>query len=266
MIIGNQFEVLVSLVLAVDAVIIAVVLIGRLAGRRSNRQAASAVEPRDAAPARPGIEPSAPGAALAAFEDPPPAASVATALSPVFPPSPEQATEVPLNGARPEPTPADLDFGPTWVDPLDMAAMAAAEWRHALRRDLARAAHRGRAATVMDMKLDIERRPDLGIQDVAHFEGRFLDTLATLVRSSDRVDRTGPGRFHLILAEMSETGARAIADRIRETFDRDVPAGPRLIIGWAVMETEADIAAALQRAAERVEAGLGTHRAGDSSR
>jgi hypothetical protein len=154
--------------------------------------------------------------------------------------------------ASPAPSPVGLDFGPTWVDPLEMAATAAAEWRHGLRRDLARAAHRGRSAMVMHLKLDIDSRPDLSIQEIARLEGLLLDTLNTLVRSGDHVDRTGPGRFHVILSEMREAGAVAVAERIKDVFAGDAADGPRLLIGWAAMETEADIALALQRAAEHV--------------
>jgi GGDEF domain-containing protein len=166
---------------------------------------------------------------------------------------PPEAREAPVPAPPPGPSPVGLDFGPTWVDPLEMAAAAAAEWRHALRRDLARAAHRGRSAMVMHLKLDIEKRPDLSIQEVARIEGRLLETLNALVRPGDYVDRTGPGRFHMILSEMPEAGAVAVAERVKHVFAGDVPDSPRLLIGWAAMETEADIALALQRAAERVD-------------
>jgi hypothetical protein len=177
----------------------------------------------------------------------------------------EPAREMALGSPAqlPGPTPVGLDFGPTWVDPLEMAASAAAEWRRALRRDLARAAHRGRPAVLMHLKVDIESRPDLSIQQVARLEGRLLDTLSSLVRSTDHVDRTGPGRFHLILSEMPEAGAVAVASRIRHVYAEDSPDGPRLLIGWAAMESEADIDVALQHAAERVDDGRDSHGGSD---
>lgn len=171
--------------------------------------------------------------------------------APEAPPEALEIVDVPVPAPSPAPSPVGLDFGPTWVDPLEMAATAAAEWRHALRRDLARAAYRGRSAMVMHLKLDIDSRPDLRIQEVARLEGLLLDTMNTLIRSGDHVDRTGPGRFHMILSEMPEAGAVAVAERIKHVFAGNAPDGPRVLIGWAAMETEADIALALQRAAER---------------
>jgi hypothetical protein len=345
---GNQLEVLVALVLGLDAVVIAGIVISRLTHRRSNRQeAASSVAVAEspyperrlvdasgspaeiaAVPARTEI--GAPAATVAFAEAPPSVAEVAAVFSdapfsggpvtggpvtsapatdaPLFeapvadappmeaPPADEQAeyaafaelapppvesngssedelsppsevlealeapyapetTSEPAAAPSPRPSPVGLDFGPTWVDPLEMAATAAAEWRHALRRDLARAAHRGRSAMVMHLKLDIEKRPDLSIQEVARLEGLLLETLNALIRPGDYVDRTGPGRFHMILSEMPEAGAVAVAERVKHVFAGDAPDGPRLLIGWAAMETEADIALALQRAAERIDDG-----------
>jgi hypothetical protein len=320
---GNQLEVLVALVLGLDAVVIAGIVISRLTHRRSNREeAASPVAVMDApyaarpdtsgaaaAIAAPTAEIGAPAPEIAASpataalaEAPPSVAEVAavfsdapfsdapiidapdtkadaeyTAFAELAPPPVESngssleelslapeapelrdAPEMPearVPAASPGPSPVGLDFGPTWVDPLEMAATAAAEWRHALRRDLARAAHRGRSAMVMHLKLDIDKRPDLSIQEVARMEGLLLETLNALVRSGDYVDRTGPGRFHMILSEIPEAGAVAVAERVKHVFAGDVPNGPRLLIGWAVMETEADIVLALQRAAERVDDG-----------
>jgi hypothetical protein len=160
---------------------------------------------------------------------------------------------IPERGARP----MGLDFGPTWVDPVAMAAEAAAEWRRGLRRDLALASWTGRPGLVMNLKLDIETGPELPIADVARFEGQLHQTIHRLVRATDHFDRTGPGRFHVILSEMPESAALAVAQRIRHGFaDAAGAAAPRLLIGWAAMETEADIAVALQRAAERLD-GLG---------
>lgn len=302
MITGNQLEVLVALVLGIDAVVIAGIVISRLTHRRSNRQEAgsSVALAESPYPERRLIDTSgsaaemAPPAGTAALaETPPSVAEVAavfadapfsdapvtvaptteaeaeyTAFAELAPPPVESdgspveelpdladiraSAEGPGPAPSPSPSPVGLDFGPTWVDPLEMAAAAAAEWRHTLRRDLARAAHRGRSAMVMHLKLDIDGRPDLSIQDVARLEGLLLDTLNALVRSGDYVDRTGPGRFHVILSEMPEAGAVAVAERVKDVFAGDAPDGPRLLIGWAAMETEADIALALQRAAERV--------------
>jgi hypothetical protein len=302
MITGNQLEVLVALVLGIDAVVIAGIVISRLTHRRSNRQEAgsSVALAGSPYPERRLIDTSgsaaemAPPAGTAALaETPPSVAEVAavfadapfsdapvtvaptteaeaeyTAFAELAPPPVESdgspveelpdladiraSAEAPGPAPSPSPSPVGLDFGPTWVDPLEMAAAAAAEWRHTLRRDLARAAHRGRSAMVMHLKLDIDGRPDLSIQDVARLEGLLLDTLNALVRSGDYVDRTGPGRFHVILSEMPEAGAVAVAERVKDVFAGDAPDGPRLLIGWAAMETEADIALALQRAAERV--------------
>jgi len=303
---GNQLEVLVALVLGLDAVVIAGIVISRLAGRRQRQEPAAQKAGRDDAygdraaydrlvsaigtvPARRPIgdapnvvepgEPLAPpidpnGASL---EEPPPIAEPALTIEPngapfegppPFEPTEEVESGEPVESgealesaetlvARPAPAvpPAGLDFGPTWVDPLVMAATAAAEWRHALRRDLARAAHHGRSAMVMHVKLDIEGRPDLSIQEVARLEGLLLDTLVSFVRASDHVDRTGPARFHMILSEMPETGAIALAERLKHVFAEDEPTAPRLLIGWAAMETEADVALAIQRAAERVDDG-----------
>jgi hypothetical protein len=334
MITGNQLEVLVALVLGLDAVVIAGIVISRLTHRRSNRQeAASAVavaespypERRLVDTSGSAAESAVPAGTAALAEAPPSVAEVAAVFSDVpfsgspvtaapvseapvseapdteapdtdveaeyaafaeLPPPPMEpngssleelslATEAPeapealeapqapefleppAPAPSPGPSPVGLDFGPTWVDPLEMAATAAAEWRHALRRDLARAAHRGRSAMVMHLKLDIEKRPDLSIQQVARLEGLLLETLNALIRSGDYVDRTGPGRFHMILSEMSEAGAVAVAERVKHVFAGDAPDGPRLLIGWAAMETEADIALALQRAAERVDDGPG---------
>jgi hypothetical protein len=263
---GNQLEVLVALVLGLDAVVIAGIVISRLTHRRANRQeAASSVALADAPYSmRPdggaaAAEIAGP-AATAPFAEAPP--SVGEADYPAFeelapPPVEPEIVDATVPAASSAPSPVGLDFGPTWVDPLEMAATAAAEWRHDLRRDLARAAHRGRSAMVMHLKLDIDSRPDLSIQEVARLEGLLLDTLNTLVRSGDHVDRTGPGRFHVILSEMPEAGAVAVAERIKDVFAGDAPDGPRLLIGWAAMETEADIALALQRAAERVYDGRG---------
>jgi hypothetical protein len=301
MITGNQLEVLVALVLGIDAVVIAGIVISRLTHRRSNRQeAASSVALAESPyPERRLIDTSgsaaemAPPAGTGALaETPPSVAEVAavfadapfseapltgapttepeaeyTAFAELAPPPVESdgspvevpdladrraSAEAPGPAPSPSPSPVGLDFGPTWVDPLEMAAAAAAEWRHTLRRDLARAAHRGRSAMVMHLKLDIDGRPDLSIQEVARLEGLLLDTLNALVRSGDYVDRTGPGRFHVILSEMPEAGAVAVAERVKDVFAGHAPDGPRLLIGWAAMETEADIALALQRAAERV--------------
>jgi hypothetical protein len=153
--------------------------------------------------------------------------------------------------------PMGLDFGPTWVDPVAMAADAAAEWRRGLRRDLALASWTGRPGLVMNLKLDIETGPELPIADVARFEGQLHQTIHRLVRATDHFDRTGPGRFHVILSEMPEAAALAVAQRIRHGFAEAAgAAAPRLLIGWAAMETEADVAVALQRAAERLD-GLG---------
>lgn len=150
--------------------------------------------------------------------------------------------------------PMGLDFGPTWVDPVAMAAEAAAEWRRGLRRDLALAAWRGRPGLVMHLKLDVESGPSPSIADVARFEAQLHQAIGRLVRASDHFDRTGPGRFHLILPEMSEAAAHAVAERIRRGFaDTAGMPAPRLLIGWAAMDSEADIALALQRAAERLD-------------
>jgi GGDEF domain-containing protein len=188
----------------------------------------------------------------------PPETLAPEALAPeALAPEAPEFLEPPAPAPSPGRSPVGLDFGPTWVDPLEMAATAAAEWRHALRRDLARAAHRGRSAMVMHLKLDIEKRPDLSIQEVARLEGLLLETLNALIRSGDYVDRTGPGRFHMILSEMPEAGAVAVAERVKHVFAGDAPDGPRLLVGWAAMEKEADIALALQRAAERADSGRG---------
>lgn len=259
MITANQLEVLVALVLGLDAVVIAGIVINRLTRRSTRQAAASSVALVDAPYAgRLGAETSGPEAEITAAES----AAFAELSLPAIEPTdgsdeePKLAPETPgvpeTLAPSPTPSPVGLDFGPTWVDPLEMAATAAADWRHALRRDLARAAHRGRSAMVMHLKLDIDSRPDLPIQEVARLEGLLLDTLNTLVRSGDHVDRTGPGRFHVILSEMPEAGTVAVAERIKHVFAGEAPDGPRLLIGWAAMETEADIALALQRAAERV--------------
>jgi hypothetical protein len=152
------------------------------------------------------------------------------------------------------PRPIGLDFGPTWVDPVAMAAEAASEWRRGLRRDLALAAWRGRSGLVMNLKLDVENETDLTIADVARFEAQLHQTIGHLVRATDHFDRTGPGRFHVILSEMHESAALAVAERIRHAFTDVAGApSPRLLIGWAAMETEADVALALERAAERLD-------------
>jgi GGDEF domain-containing protein len=333
MITGNQLEVLVALVLGLDAVVIAGIVISRLTHRRSNRQEAASsvavaeppyperrlVDTSDSAAEITAVpattEIGAPAATVAFAEAPPSVAEVAAvfsdapfsgapitdapvadapitdapladaraeyaAFAELAPPPVEsngssveelslppealealeapgmpEVPEAPVPAPSPGPSPIGLDFGPTWVDPLEMAATAAAEWRHALRRDLARAAHRGRSGMVMHIKLDIEKRPDLSIQEVARLEGLLLETLNALIRSGDYVDRTGPGRFHMILSEMPEAGAVAVAERVKHVFAGDAPDGPRLLIGWAAMETEADIALALQRAAERIDDG-----------
>lgn len=277
MITGNQLEVLVSLVLGLDAVVIAGVVVSRLVQRRSSRQeGAPAMALPDAPYPGPGF--SQPEHASGTLMAPVPVEpdldvdalpSLEEVLEEMRPPRKAAPTVEAVEASTPmasTPTPAGLDFGPTWVDPLELAATAAAEWRHTLRRDLARAAHRGWPAMVMHLKLDIESQPDLPIQQVAHFEGLLLDTLNSLVRSSDHVDRTGPGHFHLILSEMPESGTVAIAERIRRVFAEDAPNGPRLLIGWAAMDGEADIALAIQRAAERVDDGQTSLRGGDVDR
>jgi GGDEF domain-containing protein len=333
---GNQLEVLVGLVLGLDAVVIAGIVISRLTSRRTKRNGAagsanaslavqeapysrlaravgsSGSSSADAAPIETSAfaqaPPSVAGSAEVARDafTPPPTVDSAPAPVPVAesapipapiaesgpapaPTEPEgpsiddippfdasdglEATEALESGDDLEREPPDIeeapatippraatppvgiDFGPTWVDPLTLAATAAAEWRHGLRRDLARAAHRGRPSTVMHLKLDIESRPDLGIQDVAHLEGLLLDVLSSHIRANDHVDRTGPARFHMILSEMPEAAALAVAERLRHAFAESAQGAPRLLIGWAAMETEADIAAALQRAAESVDDG-----------
>jgi hypothetical protein len=84
---GNQLEVLVVLVLGLDAVVIAGIVISRLTQRRSNRQAASSLALGDAPyPGRPdgagpAAETAAP-AATAAFAEAPP--SVGEAEYPAF--------------------------------------------------------------------------------------------------------------------------------------------------------------------------------------
>jgi hypothetical protein len=317
---GNQLEVLVALVLGLDAVVIAGIVISRLTHRRSNRQETASSVALAESPHRErglvdtsgsAVEMAPPAGTAALAEAPPSVADVGavfadapfadapfsdapfsdapvtdipvsdvpdtateaeyTAFAELAPPAVEpngssveelpdlvdgrELGEAPAPSQSPGPSPVGLDFGPTWVDPLEMAATAAAEWRHTLRRDLARAAYRGRSAMVMHLNLDIDSRPDLPIQEVARLEGLLLDTMNTLIRSGDHVDRTGPGRFHMILSEMPETGAVAVAERVRHLFAGNAPDGPRLLIGWAAMETEADIALALQRAAERVSDG-----------
>jgi hypothetical protein len=317
---GNQLEVLVALVLGLDAVVIAGIVISRLTHRRSNRQetTSSVALAESPYPERRLVDTSgsaagtaAPSGTAALAEAPPSVAEVGAvfvdapsfsegpvadapsfsegpvadapsfseapdtdaeaeyaAFAELAPPPAEpngssveelpdlvdvpDVTEVVAPAPPPRLAPVGLDFGPTWVDPLEMAATAAAEWRHALRRDLARAAYRGRSAMIMHLKLDIDSRPDLPIQEVARLEGLLLATMNTLIRSGDHVDRTGPGRFHMILSEMPEAGAMAVAERIRHVFVGNAPDAPRLLIGWAAMETEADIELALQRAAERV--------------
>jgi hypothetical protein len=107
---------------------------------------------------------------------------------------------------------------------------------------------------IMNLKLDIEGSTDLAIPDVARFEGQLHQTIGRVVRSSDHFDRTGPGRFHVILSEMAESAALAVAERIRHGFVETAGSdAPRLLIGWAAMETEGDVTLALQRAAERLD-------------
>ncbi len=260
MITGGQLELIVALVLGVDALVIAGIVISRLSSRRNGPRAAGETAPSVAmadAPLPAALEVGAPAPSASTElvsgypEIPPSVAGPDAAESQVRPwpvePEPPGSDRAPIAGR-----PAGLDFGPTWVDPTAMAATAGAEWRRALRRDLARAAQRGRAGLVMLLKLDIESTPGLSIQEVARLEGLLLDVINTLVRSSDYVDRTGPGRFHLILSEMPEAGALGVAERIKHEFMEDAPDGPRLLVGWAAMETENDIGLALQRAAERV--------------
>ena len=327
---GNQLELLIALVLGIDAVVIAGIVISRLTGRHSHErgpasatfaeapdrgrsiepsvpsvEAVPVVEvspslvrsgggafrqadattltgatapsvgsyeaPTDHRPARddvPTVRATAPWPDSAAPDDTsaPYDIAVSADLAPPEETAPREEIAPRVPAEQPGPPPAGLDFGPTWVDPIEMAATAAAEWRHALRRDLARAAHRGRPAVVMHLKVDIEGRPDLSIQEVARLEGRLFDTLSSFVRGTDHVDRTGPGRFHLVLSEMPEASAVAVASRIRREYAEDSPDGPRLLIGWAAMESEADIEVALQRAAERVDDGSDPTGDGDHDR
>jgi hypothetical protein len=155
-----------------------------------------------------------------------------------------------------------VDTARPWADPTTVSDEPA-HWRRVLSREAARAARYGRPATIMQVELDQDvaaARP--GSAD-SQAEGLLLGIISSRVRSSDYVSRTAPGRFHLILTDMPESEAAAIAERIRAEFTEHAPDGPQMLVGWAGTPPQDGLTSSLWRAAEQVHADRRRLRAGE---
>lgn len=84
------------------------------------------------------------------------------------------------------------------------------DWDDALHHEDARVARYGRPASVL--VIAIEGAPGPMAERAAPAVGSAIRRAA---RETDRVARTGPGRFHVLLPETEEAEATAVAERIR---------------------------------------------------
>ena len=166
-----------------------------------------------------------------------------------------------LDAPPPAPGATVVDGARPWADPATVSDEPA-EWRRALIRETARAARYGRPATIMQVELDPDGPPARAGSEASQAEGLLLGVISTRVRSSDYVARTAPGRFHLILTDMPESEAPAVAVRIRAEFIEHAPDGPPMLVGWAGTPPQDGLASSLWHAAERVHADRRRLRAG----
>jgi hypothetical protein len=84
------------------------------------------------------------------------------------------------------------------------------DWDEALHHEDARVARYGRPASVLVVAIDGAPGP------IAERAAPAVGTaIRAAARETDRVARTGPGRFHVLLPETEEAEASAVAERIR---------------------------------------------------
>lgn len=115
---------------------------------------------------------------------------------------PEHARKV----SRPRPRRANLR---SVKRPLPMDTRA--DWDAALRHEDARLARYGRPATVLVIRLVL---PTTAVLD--RIAGRVGSIVREHARETDRVTRTSPDRFQLLLPETEEPEGDVLAERIRD--------------------------------------------------
>lgn len=225
----DPIELLLLIVIVLDGLIIAGIVIARVAGVQSaSRAAAMPVAPVDEDPGRDRFtELTEPGG------------------------GPAQTAAPRAEAPQPAPAHAGADGRPPLPDPA-AGFVDAAEWRRALRRETARAVRYGRPATIMQLELDADGTPDRSATEAGTAESLLAALITTHLRSTDYVARTAPDRFHIILTETPESSAVWVAERIRIQYLQHMPDGPHLLIGWAGAQPQDDAAASLRRAGEWV--------------
>lgn len=85
-----------------------------------------------------------------------------------------------------------------------------ADWDIALRHEDARVARYGRPAAILAVRLRIGKS---GVVD--HYAARIGGAIRQQARETDRVTRSAPDRFHVLLPETLEADATVLAERVR---------------------------------------------------
>ena len=132
-------------------------------------------------------------------------------------------------------------------------------WERAFREEAARYLRYRRPVTVVVAEVDgFDRLVQLfGTEAAGRLVPPIAATLRRYGRSSDRIARVGPARFHALLPETDEVQAINYVERVRGACDRWLEAGAvgaHLILGWASPAADADVPAALGAAEQRLEA------------
>ncbi len=134
-------------------------------------------------------------------------------------------------------------------------------WERELRDENARLRRYGRPYTIVLAELDgLDRLADRVGAEAA---GRILPALGHVLRrqarEADRVARTGPARFSILLVETDEVRAINYVERVRNACDVWLEAGAvalQLSFGWASPGPDADSNVAVLLAEERLQAEL----------
>ncbi len=127
-----------------------------------------------------------------------------------------------------------------------------ADWDIALRHEDARVARYGRPAAVLAVRL---RLATAGVAD--QYAARIGGAIRHHARETDRVTRSGPDRFHVLLPETLEAEAIVLAERVRTACAALIPgpagSGVEVMVASASTSSGGTLADALRTVKARIE-------------
>ena len=127
-----------------------------------------------------------------------------------------------------------------------------ADWDIALRHEDARVARYGRPAAILAVRLRIGKS---GVID--HYAARIGGAIRQQARETDRVTRSAPDRFHVLLPETLEAEATILAERVRSACVALIPSAEgtnvEVMVAAASTSRGGTLAEALRMVKARVE-------------